>query len=400
MRSKLTGSNTYEEAHLRSSPMRSSASCSPHKLINPTLPILVSLIDRTLVPPYRRMILSQPFDPNGNLLTQTDTTGTTTYTWDARNRLVAISGPTLSAAFAYDAVGRRISKTVSGVTTTFLYDGLDAIGEYGGAGEAAYLRTLTIDEALTRTDATGPVAYLTDILGSTLALADPSGGLPTTYTYAPFGETTVTGLPSPNSFQFTGRENDGSGLLYYRARYHDAIRHRFLSQDPIGFLGGDKNLYAFLANDPVGSVDSLGLWKSPAHTRFTAGPMIVSGAFGQAEIDRVVRVNVNMDRLANQFNDPAHYMPRNQAAAEALISNSLERAIQLARSGRLEAAMEALGEGLHTVQDRYSHFEQNAGWLGHPGCDDPTRHPREFDAALDTSRRYIDRFLLGIGIGR
>ncbi len=42
------------------------------------------------------------FDANGNLLTQTDASGTTTYTWDARNRLVGISGPTVTATFSYD----------------------------------------------------------------------------------------------------------------------------------------------------------------------------------------------------------------------------------------------------------------------------------------------------------
>jgi YD repeat-containing protein len=36
--------------------------------------------------------VTQTFDSNGNLLTQTDPSGTTTYTWDARNRLVATTG--------------------------------------------------------------------------------------------------------------------------------------------------------------------------------------------------------------------------------------------------------------------------------------------------------------------
>ena len=33
-------------------------------------------------------------------------------------------------------------------------------------------------------------------------------------TYAPFGETSVSGLPSYRPFQFTGPENDGTGLYY------------------------------------------------------------------------------------------------------------------------------------------------------------------------------------------
>ncbi len=50
--------------------------------------------------------------------------------------------------------------------------------------------------------------------------SDSSGGLPTTSTYAFFGETSVSGLPSSSPFQFTGRQNDGTGLYYYRAQYY------------------------------------------------------------------------------------------------------------------------------------------------------------------------------------
>jgi RHS repeat-associated protein len=205
--------------------------------------------------------LTQTFDPSGNLLTQTDTTGTTTYTWDSRNRLASISGPTTSASFAYDALGRRVSKTINGVTTSYQYDGLDAIRESGADGEATYLRTLAIDEALSRTDDNATMTYLGDILGSTLALADASGAPVTTYTYAPFGETSVSGASSPNPYRFTGREEDGSGLYYYRARYYDPIRGRFVQEDPAALRGGDLNFYAYVGNGPAGFTDPLGLEK-------------------------------------------------------------------------------------------------------------------------------------------
>lgn len=35
---------------------------------------------------------------------------------------------------------------------------------------------------------------------------------------------------------------------------------RFVSKDPIGFSGGDTNLYGYVLNDPINSVDPLGLW--------------------------------------------------------------------------------------------------------------------------------------------
>ena len=82
------------------------------------------------------------YDANGNLtskINNADTADTTTYTWDARNRLIAINGPGMSAGFNYDPLGRRIERTVNGTTTSYLYDGNQAIGEVK-AGQTASLR--------------------------------------------------------------------------------------------------------------------------------------------------------------------------------------------------------------------------------------------------------------------
>ena len=70
---------------------------------------------------------------------------------------------------------------------------------------------------------------------------------------------TVTGEISDNPFQYTGRENDGTGLYYYRARYYSPELQRFISEDPIGLAGGDVNFFAYVGNDPVNWVDQLGL---------------------------------------------------------------------------------------------------------------------------------------------
>ena len=57
----------------------------------------------------------------------------------------------------------------------------------------------------------------------------------------------------------SGRENDGSGLDYYRARYYQPTWGRFVSEDPIGLAGGDANLYAYVRDNPLNLVDPLGL---------------------------------------------------------------------------------------------------------------------------------------------
>ena len=106
-----------------------------------------------------------------------------------------MSGPAISASFSHDALGRRTGKVINGVTTTSHYDGRDIVRESGGSGEALYLRMFAIDEALSRTAGDVTLNYLPDGLGSTVALADGSGGLSTTCSYAPFGETAVSGAP-------------------------------------------------------------------------------------------------------------------------------------------------------------------------------------------------------------
>jgi RHS repeat-associated protein len=60
--------------------------------------------------------------------------------------------------------------------------------------------------------------------------------------------------------QFTGRENDGTGLYFYRARYYSPTFQRFIAQDPMDFtLAGGANLYAYVRNSPLNLIDKLGL---------------------------------------------------------------------------------------------------------------------------------------------
>ncbi len=202
---------------------------------------------------------SATYDANGNLATLTDPSGTTTYTWNARNQLVSLSGPGLTASFQYDGLGRRKQKTINGTTTAFLYDGLNVVQELNGSTPVANLLTgLSIDEVFTRTDAAGTRAFFTDGLGSTLALMNGATAS-TQYTYEPFGKMTFIGATSTNAFQYTRRENDGTGLYYYRARYYQPALQRFVSEDPIGFQSEDPNLYEYVGNSPQNFTDPLGL---------------------------------------------------------------------------------------------------------------------------------------------
>ncbi|PYN89932.1 MAG: hypothetical protein DMD87_03705 [Candidatus Rokuibacteriota bacterium] len=214
------------------------------------------------------------YDLNGNLTSD----GTSTYTWDARDRLTALAGPN-PASFVYDGAGRRRARTIGGTTTNVLHDGLNPVQEQAGVSIRNLLTGLRVDEFLTRDDGAGTRGFLGDALGSTLALVDASGLVQATYTYDPFGTTSITGSPGANALSYTGREDDGTGLKYYRARYYHPGLQRFISADPIDQPAGG-NLYVYVYNNPLASTDPLGLYTVGGGLGAGAGAGVGFGAAG------------------------------------------------------------------------------------------------------------------------
>jgi RHS repeat-associated protein len=190
------------------------------------------------------------YDLNGNMMSD----GVNSFVWNARNQLASMNLG--SRSFQYDAYGRRTSKTISGITTNYLYDRANIVQELSGTTPTANLLSGGIDEVFSRTDGTGSSTFVADALGSTLALADPTGILQAQYTYEPFGNTTIAGT-STNPFQYLGREDNGAGVYYYRARYYAPALQRFISEDPVDFAGG-MNLYAYTSNSPTNLRDPSG----------------------------------------------------------------------------------------------------------------------------------------------
>jgi RHS repeat-associated protein len=195
------------------------------------------------------------YDANGNMTSN----GPVQYGWNERGQLGSVSGET-TASFAYDAFGRRIRKTIDGVTTRYVFDGATPVQELtaSGAVSANLLTGGGVDAYLAQTDSEGTQYFLSDMLGSTVGLTDSSGALQTDYTYGAFGKTSSSGASSANSFKFTGREDDGTGLYYYRARYYSPTLGRFVSEDPLGFAAGDVNLYSYVGNSPTNGIDPMG----------------------------------------------------------------------------------------------------------------------------------------------
>lgn len=205
------------------------------------------------------------YDDNGNMASVTNSCGTTTYTWDARNRLIGINGfnpdcSQVTASFKYDAIGRRIEKTINGRMIQYLYAGQDIAQEIeNGVSSTNYLRTQNIDELLARLTSNTSRFYQTDALGSVIALTDETGLIKTQYVYDPYGNVSVSGEASDNPFQYTGRENDGTGLYYYRARYYSPQLQRFIGEDPIRYQGRNTDFYVYVADNPINRMDPFGL---------------------------------------------------------------------------------------------------------------------------------------------
>ncbi len=190
------------------------------------------------------------YDLNGNMLSD----GSNVFIWNARNQVATLN----SVSLQYDGFGRRTKNLQN---TSFLFDGANAVQELSGSTPTANLINGDIDEIFSRADSTGAFTPLQDALGSAIALVDSSGGLVTRYAYDSFGNTAVSGSASSNAFQYTGRQNEGNGLYFYRARYYYPFLGRFVSEDPIRFAGG-INHYSYTGDDPINFVDPSGMDKN------------------------------------------------------------------------------------------------------------------------------------------
>ncbi|HZN06928.1 MAG TPA: RHS repeat-associated core domain-containing protein [Pyrinomonadaceae bacterium] len=295
------------------------------------------------------------YDANGNLTSD----GTNTYTWNARNQLASISGPSLTASFQYDAFGRRVNKTINGASTSYLYDDFTVVKETSSGPTVDFLAT-GWDKVFSRTDGSGSLGFLTDGLGSTLALTDSSGVVQTSYTYDPFGNTTAAG-GSSNTTQFTGRENDATGLYFYRSRYYSPVLQRFISEDPIGIAGG-INLYAYVANDPVNFSDPLGRWPTRYgyDTHQESAKRVLQDRLSAEELKMLQDsiYEADADEYQDAPNSHRHAMtPGDKSKTEArkkandFVRDNLEKA-QNATSAADK--MKYLGLAMHAMQDATS----------------------------------------------
>jgi RHS repeat-associated protein len=198
------------------------------------------------------------YDANGSLTYD----GQFTYVYDVENRLSSITGGgSTVATYAYDAQGRRRSKTVGSAITVYVTDE-DNKGmlDYDGTSGAMlhWYPAGAVEDLIGGTRAT----FITDIQGSVIGLLSSSGTL-TKMGYQPFGENASL---TSDGYRYTGQPLDAetagstaqpSGLYYLRSRMYSPTLGRFLQPDTIGY-GGGANMYAYAHNDPLNFKDPSG----------------------------------------------------------------------------------------------------------------------------------------------
>jgi RHS repeat-associated protein len=201
------------------------------------------------------------YDLNGNTIEKTTDTDTVTYFYDHAHRLDTVkkNGVTIGQ-YWYDGDGKRI-KSAESTETIYIYSGLNVLYEKTSTGEAVYIygptgkiakKTITEQESHT-------FYYHPDHQGSTRLVTDESANVVVDAAYTPFGESTKTGT---ESYLYTGKKKDETGLYYYGARYYDPELGRFLTRD---LLAGQKalpqslNRYTYCLNNPVKFIDPAGL---------------------------------------------------------------------------------------------------------------------------------------------
>jgi RHS repeat-associated protein len=195
----------------------------------------------------------------------TRTIGGSTYnlTYDAENRMTAMSGGT-TASFVYDGDGKRVKGTSGGVTTTYIGNYFEWTGSTSSMKKYYYDGETRV--AMRTGSSTGQTTGLNwlfgDQLGSTSITADSSGNRSGELRYKGWGENRYNWGTTPTTFQFTGQRNETTlGLYFYNSRWFDPALGRFIQADtvvpnPLNSQSLDR--YAYVLNNPIKYIDPSG----------------------------------------------------------------------------------------------------------------------------------------------
>lgn len=202
---------------------------------------------------------------SGELELKTDGADTTSYAYDEFGNLTSVTLPSgTEIDYVVDGLNRRVGKKVDGaVVQVFLYENqLNPAAQLNGSGQIVarfvYATRSHVPDYMIKAG----VAYqlVTDHLGSVRLVVDATtGSIAQRLEYDAFGSVTLDTNPGFQPFGFAGGLLDqDTGLTRFGARDFDAQVGRWTTKDPMAFVGGDGNLYAYAYGDPVNRIDPTG----------------------------------------------------------------------------------------------------------------------------------------------
>ncbi len=202
------------------------------------------------------------YDTRGNLIQENrgkDGKLVTTFEYNLNNQLIKTIRNGQTTTYTYDPLGRRISKTDTFGTTRYLWAGDQMVQEQRNSIKKTYIYEPENFRPVAQVVDGKTYHYHLDHLGTPRELTDDSGKVVWKVRYKTYGNVAVKEVEEiENNLRFQGQYFDEeTGLHYNRFRYYNPNTGQFITQDPIGLLGGVNN-YQYAPN-PVGWVDPFGL---------------------------------------------------------------------------------------------------------------------------------------------
>ena len=190
------------------------------------------------------------YDANGNATRRISGSQDITLSYDAENRLTAMSGG-VTSSYVYDGDGKRGKETISGATRAF-------VGSYYEVDNGVVKKYYYAGSVRVAESSGGMLYYLlTDHLGSTALTLNSSGARQTELRYYPFGAARYNANNQVTTYRFTGQRWDsGTALYFYQSRWYDPLIGRFLAADtivPQPQNPQNLNRYSYVGNQPLTS---------------------------------------------------------------------------------------------------------------------------------------------------